>query len=231
MMNKSVYLAASVLTLFSTGAFSATPFNQDEVYLGFDLGYTKNNSEMTTSNTIGSFEQKLKDTGDAIDDQLYNDLKIGYTINNNLRAYTFWRVSSEDSAHSRIMDSSNTQIGTVDIKRQENIFGLGLDYLQPLSDRLYWVIGGSLGRYNSEVTIDSQRIFRGTDSTKLTSKGLALGVNTSIGYAINQNWSIESGVNYMHLNGNVTKFENNGSNFEYKNDKQFSVFAGVNYSF
>ncbi|KXF81604.1 outer membrane beta-barrel protein [Enterovibrio coralii] len=230
-MNKSIYFAASVLALFSTGAFSATPFNLDEVYLGFDLGYTNNNSEMSASNATGNFEQDVKDAGNALDDQLYNDLKLGYTINNNLRAYAFWRVSNEDSAHSRVMTSANIQIGKVDIKRQENIFGFGLDYLHPLSDRLYWVIGGSLGHYSSEVTIDSHRLIHGTDLTKLTSKGLAVGVNTSIGYAINQNWSIESGVNYMHLNDNVTKFENNGSSFEYKNDKQFSVFAGVNYSF
>ncbi|WP_028022154.1 porin family protein [Enterovibrio calviensis] len=230
-MRKKIHFAAIALAFTSTSSFAATPFNNDALYLGFDIGFLNTDSELISDLGNSQMDSTLGGLGGAIDDSIYNDLKLGYKFNDNLRAYAFWRVTSEDSAQTRVLSSNQVQLGTVDIKRQETIGGLGLDYMLPINDRMYWVVGGSLGRYSSEVEMESKSMFGFADKTNIESSGLAVGLNTSIGYALNENWAFESGVNYMRLNGNSTKFENSGADLEYKNENQFGFFAGVNYTF
>ncbi|HHF3242235.1 hypothetical protein H4F28_20655 [Vibrio alginolyticus] len=227
-MKKNTKFHCMLALLLSSKSFASDIESHNNFYIGFDIGVIKSDANMS-SNDKSAMGTALNNIKDGVNNPFYNDLKLGYLYNENVRFYAFWRELSKDSAHSRILTSSMVQTGLVDVEYSSRVIGLGLDYLKDINQNLYWTIGGNIGRFTSNIEIDSSYIIK--DKTNVKSDGISIGLNTSIGYKINKNWAIESGVGYMYYNGNEANFENNTKIITFKNKNNYSAFAGVKYSF
>ncbi|EFP97151.1 outer membrane beta-barrel protein [Vibrio caribbeanicus] len=201
------------LTLVALATLFALPVHANQTYIAAELGGGSYSMSGNLSN---------KETFKDLDDNAFFNIKLGQTINENIRYYGYLQHGGDLTVESK---RKLPGIGTVtDLKVNLTTYeaGLGGDYLYHFTNQFYAIAGANVGVYKSELEVEAKGHEKDFSNT-----GLSAGANLGLGYAFTDHFGMEIGYRHTHFFSN--DFDYIGATLEF--DASNMGYLNLNYKF